>query len=367
MIAAGVVLVLVIVVIGPMVLAHFTKPKAAPAACDCGASDLPGACDRVRSASAWESGERELHDLRAGAGHRRHRRPEGRCRSDHRPAQRQQPAGGVECRPFLGERCSGRHCPGTASGSSAQVAQARAQLAQANVGLIRAAQDEAATVLHAPSGGNRDQRERHRRRHGQRRQLRAPPPRRPTVVPRSPTGSSSSATAPASSSGRRSARRPMCVIKTGQTGDCHRRCDPRIEPPSQSRVDRDERNTGRWRPRVLRGDHAQPVRRPAAQRADRIRERHDRPREQRAGEFRRRPCSRERTTRPRSTSGRAVRLTQRRWGLVSSATRARRSHRVFRQASRSCCRRPARQRCHPRRPRLRRDGAATLSQSRSHD
>lgn len=153
MIAAGVVVVLVIVAFGPMVVQHFTKQKATPALATAEdrtfpvlatASGVlqPGGLENVNFTIA---GQVQAVDVTVGE----------KVTAQQTLAQLNDSSQQAELSAarFSVSAAQAAIAQAITSGSSAQVAQARAQLAQANVGLIKADSDETATVLHAPETG----------------------------------------------------------------------------------------------------------------------------------------------------------------------------------------------------------------------
>jgi membrane fusion protein, macrolide-specific efflux system len=153
MIAAGVVLVLLIVAIGPLVLARFTKPKPSPALATAEDRTFPvlATASGVLQPGGLEnvnftiSGQVQAIDVTVG----------GKVAAGQTIAQLNDSSQQAELSAahFSVSAAQAAIAQAIASGSSAQVAQARAQLAQANVGFIKASQDEAATMLHAPETG----------------------------------------------------------------------------------------------------------------------------------------------------------------------------------------------------------------------
>ena len=153
MIAAGAVLVLVLITFGPMVIAHFTKLKVTPA--------LATAEDRTFPVLATASGvlqpgnlenvnftiSGQVQGITATAGTKvTAGEPLATLNDSNQQAE-------VNAANYAVSAADAAIAQAEASGSSAQVYQAKAQLAQAQVGLIRANQDEAATILRAPESG----------------------------------------------------------------------------------------------------------------------------------------------------------------------------------------------------------------------
>jgi|GEM_PF-3066317 len=152
-IAAGAVLVLVMIAFGPMVIAHFTKTKATP--------ELATAEDRSFPVLATASGvlqpgnlqnvnftiSGQVQSITATVGEKV---TLGESLATLNDSNQQAE---VNAANYAVSAAQAAIAQAEASGSSAQVSQARAQLAQAQVGLIRAEQDLAATVLRAPESG----------------------------------------------------------------------------------------------------------------------------------------------------------------------------------------------------------------------
>ncbi|HEY6469596.1 MAG TPA: efflux RND transporter periplasmic adaptor subunit [Candidatus Dormibacteraeota bacterium] len=153
LIAAGAVVVLLIVAFGPMVIAQFTKVKPKPA--------LQTAEDRSFPVLATASGVLQPGNLenvnftisgqvatigvtvneKVAAG-----QPLANLNDGSQQAELDAANSSVSA-------AEAAIAQAQASGSKAQVAQAEAQLAQARVGLIKAKADEAATVLRSPEAG----------------------------------------------------------------------------------------------------------------------------------------------------------------------------------------------------------------------
>jgi macrolide-specific efflux system membrane fusion protein len=153
LIAGGVVVVLLIVVIGPLVINHFTKPTKDP--------QLATAADRsfpvlANATGVLQPGGLEyvnftiagtVQSIAAQVGAKV---TAGEVLATLNNSNQQAELSAAQ---FAMSAAQAAIAQAQASGSSSQVAQAEAQLANARVSLIRATQDLAATILHAPETG----------------------------------------------------------------------------------------------------------------------------------------------------------------------------------------------------------------------
>jgi macrolide-specific efflux system membrane fusion protein len=153
LIAGGVVVVLLIVAFGPIVIAHFTKKPTDPQLATAAYRSFPvlASATGVLQPGGLENvnftipGTVQTITAQVGA-----KVTAGQVLATLNASNQQAEVSAAQ---FAVNAALAAIAQAQAGGSSAQVAQARAQLANAEVGLIRATQDLAATILHAPETG----------------------------------------------------------------------------------------------------------------------------------------------------------------------------------------------------------------------
>jgi membrane fusion protein, macrolide-specific efflux system len=153
LIAAGVIVVLLIVAFGPSVINHFTKPLRDPSLAT--ATDRSFPVLATASGALQPGGLENVNFIIAGTVQLINVRVGDKVTLNEVVAQLNDTSQLAELNFANYSVNAGRAAlaQAQASGSSAQVSQALAQIANAQVGLVRATADEANTRLHAPEAG----------------------------------------------------------------------------------------------------------------------------------------------------------------------------------------------------------------------